>query len=263
MSEHSFKNRIVGHGEKPADQFVNNPDNPRVHPQKQRDAIEGSLNTLGFIAPVIVNKNTGYLVDGHERIWQALANGDDTPVPYIEVDLSPDEEKLALAVFDWTTVLADYDRDMLDSLLQDVQTDDANLQTMLADMAIELDLYPDPDADDGMYTRKIETPIYEPSGDKPVINDLFDDARTQQLVSDIESSEILTDAEKVFLTKAAQRHTIFNFSNIANFYAHSSADVQRFMEDSALVIIDYDRAIELGFVKLTNDIAALEAEDNG
>ncbi|MGB1284904.1 MAG: DUF6610 family protein [Aggregatilineales bacterium] len=140
---HSFQNRIVGHGEMPADQFVNNPDNPRVHPQKQRDAIKGSLNTLGFIAPVIVNKTTGYLVDGHERIWAALNQGDDTPVPYIEIDLTPDEEKLALTIYDWTTVLADYDTDMLDTLMQQVQTDDANLQATLADMAEEFELYVD------------------------------------------------------------------------------------------------------------------------
>ena len=135
MTEHNFQNRITGHGEKPANQFTANPDNPRVHPQKQRDAIKGSLDTLGFIAPVIVNTTTGYLVDGHERIWAALNEGDETPVPYIEVALTPEEEKLALTVYDWTTTLANYDADILNSLMQQVQTDNANLQAMLADMA--------------------------------------------------------------------------------------------------------------------------------
>jgi hypothetical protein len=42
----------------------------------------------------------------------------------------------------------------------------------------------------------------------------------------------------------------FNYKNVAEYYAHSEKEVQELMEDSALVIIDYNKAIELGFVKL-------------
>jgi DNA modification methylase len=59
----------------------------------------------------------------------------------IEVDLSEDEERLFLASFDWITSLATYDRDVLDSLLQEVQTDDNRLQAMLAEMASSHGLY--------------------------------------------------------------------------------------------------------------------------
>ncbi|EEP88958.1 transcriptional regulator, partial [Yersinia kristensenii ATCC 33638] len=37
---------------------------------------------------------------------------------------------------------------------------------------------------------------------------------------------------------AAERHTIFNFSKIADYYAHAPADIQALFEQSALVIID-------------------------
>ena len=60
-----------------------------------------------------------------------------------------------------------------------------------------------------------------------------------------------------------RRHTVLTFSKIADFYAHSSADVQRLMENNALVIIDFDRAIELGYVQLTERIAALVKEEYG
>ncbi len=138
----NWVNRITRHGVQSADQFLANPRNPRKHPQKQRDAVKGSLNTLGWIAPVIVNARTGYMIDGHERVWQALQN-DNAEVPFVEVDLSEAEENLALASFDWITHLAVYDPDNLDALLRDVQTDDVALQAVIAELAGSVGLYTD------------------------------------------------------------------------------------------------------------------------
>ncbi len=138
----NWANRITRHGVQSADQFLANPRNPRKHPQKQRDAVKGSLNTLGWIAPVIVNARTGYMIDGHERVWQALQN-DNAEVPFVEVDLSEAEENLALASFDWITHLAVYDPDNLDALLRDVQTDDVALQAVIAELAGSVGLYTD------------------------------------------------------------------------------------------------------------------------
>lgn len=135
-----WKNRIISHGVKPASDFLANPDNPRVHPQTQRDAMRGSLDSLGWIAPVIELTN-GYLLDGHERIFQALDQGDDTPVPYIVVDLAEHEIALALASFDFITTMANYDRDRLNMLLQEVKTDNPTLQSMLSEMAKSHGLY--------------------------------------------------------------------------------------------------------------------------
>jgi DNA modification methylase len=132
-----WKNRIVRFGVMPADQFTANPRNPRRHPQAQRDAVKGSLDTLGFIAPVIINRVSGYLIDGHERVMQALGQGDDTPVPFIEVDLTEDEEAIALASFDWITYMATYDQDTLSDLLRDIDTDNAQLQALLDDIATQ------------------------------------------------------------------------------------------------------------------------------
>lgn len=137
-----WRNRIIRYGEQAADQFTAHPENPRRHPQAQREAVKGSLDTLGWIAPVIVSRASGFMIDGHERIFQALAQGDDTPVPFIEVDLSEDEERLALASFDFITQMAVYDRDTLDTLLQQVNTDDAALQSLLSELAAENGVIP-------------------------------------------------------------------------------------------------------------------------
>lgn len=90
--------RILEYGVKPADQFAFNPDNPRAHPEHQRKAVKAALDEIGWIGVVIENQQTGYLVDGHERVWQALDANED--VPYVLVDLTPEEELKALATFD-------------------------------------------------------------------------------------------------------------------------------------------------------------------
>lgn len=152
MGENPFVNRIVGYGTKPADQFQANPANWRKHPQRQRDAVNSSLRELGWIAAVVENVRTGHLVDGHERVWQALANNED--VPYLQVDLSEEEEKLALAVFDPITYMAETDAAMLDALLQEVNTTDAALQALLAEMAADAGIVP-PNVDFKEYDESV------------------------------------------------------------------------------------------------------------
>lgn len=142
MTTH-WQNRIISYGTKAADQFTANPANPRLHPQYQRDVMKAVLDKLGWIAPVIENQRTGYLVDGHERVMQALARNE--AVPYVVVDLTPEEEATALATFDPITALATYDRAALDNLLREVATDSVAVDKMLAELAEANGLYQEQD----------------------------------------------------------------------------------------------------------------------
>lgn len=107
---------------------------------------------------------------------------------------------------------------------------------------------------DKKYNSKIKAPIYKPSLKKPSIFKLYDTNKTNELIDKINKSKINKD-EKAFLIEAAKRHTIFNYSLIADYYANSNKEIQELMEQSALVIIDFDKAIEYGYVKLSEDIA--------
>ena len=115
--------------------------------------------------------------------------------------------------------------------------------------------------EDDTYTRKIVAPTYEPKNEKPVIDDLFNTQKADELINKIKQAD-LSEEELMFLSHCALRHTVYDYSKIADFYAHSSKEIQELMEDSALVIIDFDKAIENGYVKLTKDIAAAY-EKNG
>lgn len=114
---------------------------------------------------------------------------------------------------------------------------------------------------DKKYSSKIKAPIYTPSMKKPSIFKLYDNTKTNELINNIKKSNI-TEDEKKFLTEAAKRHTIFNYSLIADYYANSNKEMQNLMEQSALVIIDFDKAIEYGYVKLSEDIAEQYLKDS-
>ena len=79
-------------------------------------------------------------------------------------------------------------------------------------------------------------------------------------VDKIEASNI-DDDKKLFLKLAATRHIKFDYRLIAEYYAHEETEMQELMEDNALVIIDYDKAIELGFVELFETFETLTQLD--
>ena len=114
---------------------------------------------------------------------------------------------------------------------------------------------------DETYSREVKSPAYEMTGEKPAISALFDDSKTKQLIADIDANGSIPEADKSFLRVAAQRHTVLRFDRIAEYYAHADEELQSLMEDSALVIIDFNKAIELGYVKLSEEIAQLYGED--
>jgi len=106
---------------------------------------------------------------------------------------------------------------------------------------------------DTIYSKNIKAPTYEPSNKKPHLIELLDSTKTKQLIREIEDSTAEPE-EKAFLIEAARRHSVFNYEKIADYYAHSPIEVQHLMVRSALVIIDFEKAIHNGFVKLCEKI---------
>lgn len=112
------------------------------------------------------------------------------------------------------------------------------------------------------YTAKITAPIYTPKRVKPHIFELVDRSKSNSLIKAIQESNI-PEPEKEFLIHASKRHNIFNYKLIADYYAHSAKDVQLLMEQSALVIIDFDDAIRNGYIKFSTEIAEIYVDEHG
>jgi len=125
-------------------QLLANPANWRTHPSRQREALRGSLDTVGWIQTILVNRITGHVVDGHARVEEAISRGEPT-VPVLYVELDPDEEALVLATLDPIAAMATTDEASLAALLSEIHVDDAGLQALLAQLAPPTTGLVDPD----------------------------------------------------------------------------------------------------------------------
>lgn len=101
-----------------------------------------------------------------------------------------------------------------------------------------------------IYTAKIQIPQYIPSDVCPSLSECVNLEKYESLIDEINKSNASPE-EKTFLKLAATRHIRFSYDKIADYYAHSSKDIQKLFENSALVIIDIDDAIAQGYVRLS------------
>ena len=124
----------MGPGEEAPDQLLANPANWRIHPKAQREALRDVLDTIGFVAQVVVNQRTGHLVDGHLRVEEALSHGQPI-IPVVYVGLSEDEGRLVLASLDPLAAMATTDGAKLRELLAEVSVSSEALVAMLATLA--------------------------------------------------------------------------------------------------------------------------------
>jgi hypothetical protein len=139
-----WRSRIVGTGEEAPDQLLANPRNWRLHPRNQQAALAGSLDALGWVQQVMVNRQTGFVVDGHARVALAISRNEPS-VPVLYVDLSPDEEALVLVTLDPISAMATADEAKLNELLAEVTVDDAGLLRLLGDLGARKPGITDPD----------------------------------------------------------------------------------------------------------------------
>lgn len=137
----NWRSRIVKTGKIAASQIIPHPNNPRKHPELQRQAVAASFDELGQISPIVININNGWLVDGEERSWLALAQEGDVELDVVYVDLSEAEHLKALTYFDATGDLVTYDSARLDALLKEVSSDSPAIQQMLSELAAANGLY--------------------------------------------------------------------------------------------------------------------------
>lgn len=223
--------------------------NSRTHSPKQISQIASSIKEFGFRVPVLVDKDNG-IIAGHGRVLAALKLGMDE-IPTVDgSDMTEIQKRMYVIADNKIALNADWDDEILGLELEDLKMLGADMEVLGFDDD-ELDKMiegVEPDEDD-TYTNKVEAPIYEPSDEKPNIEHLYDKTKTDELIQRVEKSDVPKEI-KEFLKLAAYRHTVFNYKFIADYYSHADESIQALFEDSALVIIDFDKAIEEGYVKL-------------
>lgn len=129
---------VVGFKRISADKIRKNPKNWRRHPEAQREAFRGMLDSVGFAGACLVRelpRGKYELIDGELRLDEA--GGDlEKGVPCLIVDVTEEQADKLLATYDPISSLATFDEDALESLLgtvdlSDVQPVDVYLNDLL------------------------------------------------------------------------------------------------------------------------------------
>jgi len=218
--------------------------NPRRMTNKQYEDLKNSLEKFGLVDPIIVN-NDNTVIGGHQRL-KIIKELGATEVPTVRLNLSKEDEKELNIRLNKNT--GEFDLDILANNFDMEELKDWGFKE------IELGFNIDKIDSEDPYTKKIESPVYDKQEDKkPKLKDLLNEEKAMKVIDKIEKSKV-SDKEKTFLKMAAMRHLVFDYSQIAEYYAHSDIEMQDLMEDTALVIVDFDKAIENGYVALGQEI---------
>lgn len=237
--------------------------NSRTHSDAQIAQIAASIKEFGWTNPILIDGDDT-IIAGHGRLMAARKLGYED-VPVIVIDHLTKSQQRALVIADNQLALnAGWDMEMLKAEIEGLNFDGFDLDLLgFSDEELK-EFLEELDGSEGLdgekYTTKITVPIYEITGKKPNLEEMFDAQKAQSLIKAIEDSEEISDDVKGFLKAAAYRHVKFNYENIAEFYAHADESLRKLMRDSALVIIDYDAAIENGYIKLTKELMELSDE---
>lgn len=224
--------------------------NPRIN-DNAVEAVANSIREFGFKVPIIIDKNN-IIVAGHTRLRAAKSLGLEKVPCIIADDLTEEQVKAFRLADNKTAELAAWDYEKLDKELQGIGID-----MLQFGFTADSDVMLEEDEDDEKYTRKINIPKYEPTGECPPVNELANTTKTDELIKEINEAKIPADVKR-FLKTAATRHTVFDYSKIAEFYSHADKEVQNLMEKSALVIVDAEKAIEYGYMRLVDEFEILK-----
>ena len=239
--------------------------NYRKHNERNLNLIKKSVSEVGLGRSVVID-NENEIICGNGLVSTLDKN---TPIKVIETDgtqlvvvkrtdlKTDDEKRKQLAIMDNSTSdSSEFDLESLQADFSCEKLGEWGIDFVPVDEITEEIL----ENEENIYTKKIDIPKYTPNGKKPAISELYENQKVNSLINEIEKSEVPNEI-KDFLKIAATRHYKFSFKNIAEFYAQSDKKIQELFEKQALVLIDFNSALENGYVNLCKDIREVLTED--
>ena len=231
--------------------------NARKHSNRNLDAIKASLNKFGQRKPIVVHNNI--VIAGNGTLEAAKSLGwTEIEVSVCPSDWDTDTAKAYALADNRSAELAEWGEDVLAAQLAELDEKGWDISELGFTSKEFEDMQRN---EENPYTKTVNLPQYDIVGDKPVISDLYDDAKVQDLSQEIKTAGLPEDVE-TFLLLAANRHTVFNYSKIAEYYAYMDPEVQELMEKSALVIIDLDDAMKYGYATFVETITDLRDQED-
>ena len=133
----------------PIEELVPNPRNPNTHPDDQVKLLAKIIDFQGWRSPVVVSKQSGFVVRGHGRLLASRILGLETiPVDFQDYD-NEAQEHADLVADNRIAELAEMDRGTLKDLIEELDTGDLDLEmtgfdekalaTLMSQMHVEED----------------------------------------------------------------------------------------------------------------------------
>ena len=129
-----IRDRVVELRRVRAGDLKEHPKNWRIHPERQRKALRGVMEDVGFADAILVREEddgTLEVIDGHLR----RSMDPDMVVPVLVLDVDGDEAAQLLASLDPLSALAKTDGSSLTDLLASIETRSEDLRMLYGDLA--------------------------------------------------------------------------------------------------------------------------------
>lgn len=98
------------------------PYNPRTMSASAMEGLEKSMETFGYVDPIVWNKKTGNIVGGHQR-YEILRKQGKDKIKVIEVELSEKEERALNITLNNQSIQGEWDNDRLQSILKELKNE--------------------------------------------------------------------------------------------------------------------------------------------
>jgi DNA modification methylase len=127
-----------------------------IHTERQKSAVRASLEEFGWVSPVVVSQRSGKIIDGHERVEEAVSlEYEGVPVHYVDVDA--ETELRMLAALNRTASLREENPEALASLLAELAETERGIEAL-----------PGWDAED--LEQRLKALAYEAEGSPDLLN---------------------------------------------------------------------------------------------
>lgn len=217
--------------------------NPRQISKKDFETLKKSLRQfpeMKSIREVVVDENMRIL-GGHQRVKALQAIGEAT-VPVKQVFGLSEDQKDEFIIKD-NVANGEWDMDILANLWDKEELEEWGVSLKVASSSDYKELL------------DVSIPHYTPSEVCPDVSELADTSERDKLLSEIYSLDISDNHLRDLLQVRASFFVDFNFQKIADYYAHSSEEVQSVMKKLGLVIVIPKEAYDLGMCDFRNEVA--------
>lgn len=227
--------------------------NPRKMSKRDAEELLKSLSKFNLVEIPVVDQNNR-VIAGNQRVQALKKLGRENEEIEVRVPSRPlTEEEAKEYLIRSNKVKGEWDWDILRSYGEDFLKQSGWYENEIKSLFLEPVV--------ALQNENLKTPVYEPMGVPVRIRDLYDDEKAQEFLKEIEALNCDPELKK-FLRYGAYRHIEYHYRWIAEFYCQLKDEkIKDLFKRMALVIIDGEDAIKLGYLRLMKKLVEMRKNE--